>query len=612
MGIRIRMARLGGLSLRLSLVSLSLLSLVFVGTRPIIAQPVQPVWVSQLTAEDYVRRGNQRSEQKDYQGAIADYNLAIRLKPNLAETYLGRGAARAELKDYQGSIADFTQAIRLDPKLVEAYTNRGIARLRQKDFQGAIADFDQAIRLNPNLVETYLGRGVARAELKDYQGAMADYNLAIRLKPNLAETYLGRGAARAELKDYQGSIADYNQAIRLNPNFAGAFNNRGNACFELKDFQGAMADYNQAIRLDPNNAYAYTNRGGVYYWLANYQSALADANKAIQLDPKLAYAYAVRGAAHIGLGKYQAARQDFDQAVQLEPTNGYAYYFRGLLSLKQGNNPAAIADYDKAVRLETRLRGSKIYEDYSLIARLQGNTPVAAATPPQPAAVSRPPATNPTPVAATTPAVTTSTSNVYRIANQTTVLIDGQNPGSGVIISRVGNTYYVLTAKHVVATPDEYTIVTSSGKKFPVDYSLVKKLNNLDLAVVQFTSSENFQVAQLANSEQLNQGDNIFVSGWPIIDGRSNQQVTDGRITGFRQGDANGYELTYNNATGGGMSGGPVFNANGQVIGIHGRGGGNQEVGKIGINLGIPIHLFVRQVPQTGLSLQQLGLRSQL
>jgi hypothetical protein len=228
---------------------------------------------------------------------------------------------------------------------------------------------------------------------------------------------------------------------------------------------------------------------------------------------------------------------------------------------------------------------------------------------PAPTPVARPQTAPPpanTPVAANTAPV-----NVYNIANQTTVRIDGQSPGSGVIIARSGNTYYILTAKHVVATPDEYMVVTPNGKKFKIDYSQVKKFTNLDLAVVQFTSSENFMVAQLGSSEQIKQGDNIFVSGWPIIDGSSNQQVTPGQITGFRTGDANGYELTYSNPTGGGMSGGPVFNAKGQVIGIHGRGGGNQEVGKIGINLGMPIHLFLRQAPQAGLNIQQLGLRTQ-
>lgn len=223
-----------------------------------------------------------------------------------------------------------------------------------------------------------------------------------------------------------------------------------------------------------------------------------------------------------------------------------------------------------------------------------------------------PPAPNTTLAAAPFTPVAPSTQDVYRIANQSTVLIEGQASGSGVIISRMGNTYYVLTAKHVVATKDEYKVVTANGKKFPIDYSRVRKIANLDLALVQFNSTEIFPIARLGNSEQISQGDTIFVSGWPAVGQaitRPTHQVTDGRLTGFQRGDSEGYELTYNNATAPGMSGGPVFDAMGRVIGIHGRAAGNQEIGKVGINLGIPIHLFLRLAPQAGLNLSQMGLR---
>jgi tetratricopeptide (TPR) repeat protein len=394
------------------------------------------------------------------------------------------------------------------------------------------------ILLSQLTADDYYRRAQQRFDQKDYRGAITEFNEALRLKPDYAEVYNNRGRARQNLQDYQGAIKDYDQAIRFKPSFPAAFFNRGRVRAELRDDRGSIADYDQAIRIKPDYAVAYAGRGEARLRLQDYQGAIAD----------------------------------FDQAIRFaEPRLGATF----TQELKQKRELA--------------------------LGKLNGGGGRQASTSSPPAQ----PATN-TPVAANSASV-----DVYGIAKQTTVRIDGQNPGSGVIIARSGNTYYVLTAKHVVVTADEYQVVTANGKKFQIDYSRVKKFANLDLAVVEFTSSENLPVAQLGNSEQIKQGDNIFVSGWPIIDGSSNHQVTDGRITGFRQGDADGYELSYNNATGGGMSGGPIFNAKGQVIGIHGRGGGNPEVGKIGINLGMPIHLFLRQAPQAGLNIQQLGLRPQ-
>jgi serine protease Do len=111
----------------------------------------------------------------------------------------------------------------------------------------------------------------------------------------------------------------------------------------------------------------------------------------------------------------------------------------------------------------------------------------------------------------------------------------------------------------------------------------------------------------------VKQGANVYVSGWPIPEQaitKSTNLITEGKVAGLQVGDADGYELMYGNSTAPGMSGGPVIDTSGRVIGIHGRAAGNQESGKVGINLGIPINLFLRLAPQVGLNLQQLGLRA--
>lgn len=44
---------------------------------------------------------------EDYNGAIADYNKAIDLKPNDPEAYFNLGLAKDNLEDYKGAIKDF-------------------------------------------------------------------------------------------------------------------------------------------------------------------------------------------------------------------------------------------------------------------------------------------------------------------------------------------------------------------------------------------------------------------------------------------------------------------------------------------------------------------------
>ncbi|UJB70747.1 DUF2808 domain-containing protein [Acaryochloris sp. 'Moss Beach'] len=205
------------------------------------------------------------------------------------------------------------------------------------------------------------------------------------------------------------------------------------------------------------------------------------------------------------------------------------------------------------------------------------------------------------------PAQALSGTEVNQIAKESTILVKGQNPGSGVLVGKKDNTYFVLTAEHVVATPDEYDIVAPDGTEYALNYQSVQKLPNVDLALVSFTSKQSYSLAKLGNSDQLTEGDKVFISGWPASGSALPHiyQFTSGEISGLPpQSIGKGYKMVYTNVTRAGMSGGPVFNDDGKVVGIHGLAEGREvvlpgyqgdrSVIKAGFNLGIPINTFVR------------------
>jgi len=131
-------------------------------------------------------RGTAKNDLKDYQAAIADYDEAIRLNPELAEAFNNRGNAKSALEDYQGAIADYDEAIKLNPELAEAFNNRGISKFNMKDNPGAIADFDEALRLKPDDAGALHNRGVAKLKLaesrQDDTSKEAEENRDERLK----------------------------------------------------------------------------------------------------------------------------------------------------------------------------------------------------------------------------------------------------------------------------------------------------------------------------------------------------------------------------------------------------------------------------------------------
>ncbi|OBQ01569.1 serine protease [Anabaena sp. AL09] len=231
--------------------------------------------------------------------------------------------------------------------------------------------------------------------------------------------------------------------------------------------------------------------------------------------------------------------------------------------------------------------------------------------------------------------------NIDKIAQEITVLIPNANPtdiGSGVIIAQKGNIYYVLTADHVIWNRDEkklkdkLEIVAPDNQRYAINVSNAKRMPGVDLAVVQFTSNQKYQVATLANYSLNTKDQKVFVSGFPGNKQQNKNKphriLTAGVLSGqeliklttylsFNNQSSlipvriqtvlsDGYDLLYSNITKGGMSGGAVLDTQGRLIGIHGRVEGETSLdfdGKInlGSSSGIPISTFLNLVQQVGI-----------
>jgi tetratricopeptide (TPR) repeat protein len=130
---------------------------------------------------------------------------------------VNRGIEKAKDGDLDGAIADFDRAIKADPKDDAPYYNRAQAKWLKKDAAGAIADYTRAIELGSTNPAAYNNRGNARAENNDQDGAIADYTRAIELKPDYARAYYNRAVAKKEKGDASGAAADFKHAQELDP-----------------------------------------------------------------------------------------------------------------------------------------------------------------------------------------------------------------------------------------------------------------------------------------------------------------------------------------------------------------------------------------------------------
>jgi len=235
------------------------------------------------TAVDFFNQGNAKRENRDLDGAIADYTRAIEINPKLLGAYGNRGYAKNVKGDLDGAIADYTRVIEINPKLSYAYFTRGNAKQAKGDLDGAIADFTRCIEINPKSLESYSNRGYAKQAKGDLDGAIADYNRTIEINPKYSEAYFGRGYAKRAMGEMDGAIADYNHAIEINPKYSMAYYGRGNAKKAKGDLDGAMADYNQVIEINPKISEAYYGLALCNHLKSNWTDALSYYRRASEL-----------------------------------------------------------------------------------------------------------------------------------------------------------------------------------------------------------------------------------------------------------------------------------------------------------------------------------------
>ena len=170
--------------------------------------------------------------------------------------------------------------------------------------------------------------------------------------------------------------------------------------------------------------------------------------------------------------------------------------------------------------------------------------------------------------------------------------------GSGFIIDASG---IVVTNNHVIADADEINVILNDGTKIKADIVGIDK--KTDLAVLKFKPPRQLTAVKFGDSDKLRLGDWVVAIGNPFslggtvtagIVSAKNRDISSGPYESYIQTDA---------AINRGNSGGPLFNLEGDVIGV------NTLIispsgGSIGIGFAVPSKTVAGVVDQ----LRQLSL----
>ncbi|MFF4352041.1 tetratricopeptide repeat protein [Streptomyces sp. NPDC001530] len=300
----------------------------------------------------YYGRGVTRAELRDYEGAIADLDHADALSPGKARILFVRGDYHRITGHYEQALADLDRALAIDPELAGAWASRGVTRHSMGRTDAALTDLDRALELDPEHIWALVRRARVRRSREEHDEQLTDLDRAVELGPDLAWVACERGDALRVAGRDEDALADYDRAIALNDTYASAYASRGVSRTRLGRHEEALADLDRALELYPSYAWALVQRSAVHRRLAAHERSYADAERAAELWRDNAWVLWNRGEALRCLGRHEEARTDLDRALALDPDNAWAIGCRGAVLHELGLFREALADLDRAVALD--------------------------------------------------------------------------------------------------------------------------------------------------------------------------------------------------------------------------------------------------------------------
>ena len=319
--------------------------------------------------------------QKLYDKAIAQGNLALKTNPNNGDTYYFLGAAYygkdAELKTEAASYGDSSEAF-----LKRAFECFEKAKALTPASWGKSADDNIT-----SMFGRHYNRGVIAAKKSAWAEASLEYRLASIADPENFESYYahagslwplavdakkaGRDQEFTEMTD--AILKDLDRVIELKPSakekLVATYQTKGDVLYKRGDTKGAQDNYSQAVALDPENYELIMTMADRFYTAGDWENAIKYLQDELSIQERLklidaedADGYTALANALSKLNRREEAIAAYQKVLELKPNDTISLFNVGVMHFKMGeesekNNKAEDAknSYNQALVIMNEL-----------------------------------------------------------------------------------------------------------------------------------------------------------------------------------------------------------------------------------------------------------------
>ena len=211
-----------------------------------IYKDLETLWADTIAKnpESFAAHGNMGAlwlQRGEGDKAIASYERALDIKPDLVEAHLSLGIEYAKRGETDRAIEHFRAAIKTEPNFAAAHNGLGAALARQGKMDDAIGHLRLAVEYFPQFADAHMNLGLALFRAGEVAEAEAHLRAAVAIAPDEAKPrYLLANFLLDQHRDEQ-AIEQFEPLVRIEPRNADAHYALGLACHRMGDLSHAAA-----------------------------------------------------------------------------------------------------------------------------------------------------------------------------------------------------------------------------------------------------------------------------------------------------------------------------------------------------------------------------------
>lgn len=168
-------------------------------------------------AANYHAQGMRLLRQGKTADAMAAFETALGIWPDIPEAYRQIGLIHAQNEDYRKAIAMFEQAVRRNPAAVELYNNLGFCHMQLNQLDGAEGYFKAAVDIDPNYTKARLNLGLLYVAQRRLAEGREQLEICVSQEPASLDARNNLAFVLTRLGDDDGAIEQLKEVLRVNP-----------------------------------------------------------------------------------------------------------------------------------------------------------------------------------------------------------------------------------------------------------------------------------------------------------------------------------------------------------------------------------------------------------